>query len=189
MRSLWARAILRAMHRHPSNLLRTLAIAALAMVVLACGPHRTAAPAPVEDIVLTADVRVLVRRFDGTPRTLVTLEGPGTYPTAPRWSPDGRSVAYAQRRFFTGTAEADWGDDVYVQPLAGGVGRMVRAHRQRGEMVEGMAWTPDGRALLLGLTGVGADGNPFAVASSRIVRLELSSGPSACCSRVRRSRH
>lgn len=137
---------------------------------------RPASAPPVEDVVLALDRTVAVQRFDGPRRALVTLDQPGTYPLFPRWSPDGRSIAYVQRRFFTGTAEADWGDDVYVQPLDGGPARLVRAHRQRGQQVEGLAWTPDGGALLLGDVRAGDDGNPFSRGSARVVRFEIASG-------------
>ncbi|MFA7297446.1 MAG: hypothetical protein WC211_09745 [Dehalococcoidia bacterium] len=154
------------------------ALALLALALTACGESRrvvSTAPAPTEDVVVTVDRNLGVQRFDGPRRALVILDEGGGYPLAPRWSPDGRSVAYVQRRFFTATPDADWGDDVMLQPLDGSAGRTLRMHRQRGQTVEGLAWAPDGRALVLGDVRLGANGNPFAVGSARVVRFDLAS--------------
>lgn len=152
-------------------------LVALMLSMIACSGGADASPASTaEDIAIAADRNVYVQRFDGPRRPLVTVTAHGVYPLQPRWSRDGTRLAYVQRRFFTGAAEADWGDDLYVQPLAGGAPVLVREHRQRGQMVEGVTWTPDGKALLLGETRPGLDGNPFLPAASRIVRFEVASG-------------
>lgn len=184
MRARDARAILLAMDARSvfpavvARLPRRAALAGLALALVACGQSprvASTAPAHAEDVVVAVDRSVAVQRFDGARRVLVTLEEAGGYPLAPRWAPDGRSIAYVQRRFFTGTAEADWGDDLMLQPVDGTPGRTLRVHRQRGQTIEGLAWTPDGRALLVGDVRTGANGNPFAAGASRLVRFDLAS--------------
>jgi Tol biopolymer transport system component len=183
MRARDARAILLAMDAHSvlaavARLPRRATLAVLALALVACGQSArvaSTASAAVEDVVVAVDRSIAVQRFDGARRVLVTLEEAGGYPLAPRWVPDGRSIAYVQRRFFTGTAEADWGDDLMLQPVDGTPGRTLRVHRQRGQTIEGLAWTPDGRALLLGDVRMGANGNPFAAGASRLVRFDLAS--------------
>lgn len=153
----------------------------LAVLGAACGgtslgAKTTATPvAGGENVVLVIDHTVYVQRIAGTRRAIATVAGQIVYPLFPRWSPDGLTVAYVERHFFSGQAGADWGDDVYVVPARGGTPALIRKHGAIGQQVEGFAWTPDGKALLLGDVRVGGDGSLFAPASSRIVRYDLSS--------------
>ncbi|RLT27597.1 MAG: hypothetical protein DWI48_03045 [Chloroflexi bacterium] len=126
-----------------------------------------------ENVALVIDHTVYVQRIDGTRRAIATVAGQIVYPLFPRWSPDGQLVAYVERHFFSGQAGADWGDDVYVVPVRGGTPTLVRKHGSIGQQVEGFAWTPDGKALLIGDVRVGGDGSPFAPSSSRLVRYDL----------------
>src|SRR4051812_1704656 len=56
----------------------------------------------------------------------------------PRWSPDDRSIAYEH-------SIAIWSYDVYVVAAAGGEPRKIT---NEGDLIEGLAWTPDGSAIL-----------------------------------------
>jgi Tol biopolymer transport system component len=159
---------------------RALLLALLGAVVaaIACGatPAGTSAPHAAETLAVVIDHSLYVQPVDGPRRILVTTPGIGVYPQSPRWSPDGRQIAYVQKHFFTGVAGSDWGDDVYVQDLAGGEPRLVRRHGAPGQQVEGLAWAADGRALLLGDVQVADSTSPLATASSRLIRYDLASG-------------
>jgi len=56
----------------------------------------------------------------------------------PRWSPDDHSIAYEH-------ASASWADDVYMVAAEGGQPRAVTAE---GDLIEGLAWTPDGADII-----------------------------------------
>lgn len=58
---------------------------------------------------------------------------PGVRERQPRWSPDGKSLAYLS------DASGDY--QIYLQPAAGGPGRQVGQHS--GPAIEGLRWSPD----------------------------------------------
>ncbi|HEY0788702.1 MAG TPA: S9 family peptidase, partial [Thermoanaerobaculia bacterium] len=103
----------------------------------------------------------LVDAGTGARRPLVVQ--PGT-DTNPRFSPDGRWIA-----FVTGQGKADWAadDDLAVIPVAGGTPRIVSAAYDRH--VEHVTWSADSRAIYWNgpwnmreqLFRVGADGSGF----------------------------
>ncbi|HNP35940.1 MAG TPA: S41 family peptidase [Woeseiaceae bacterium] len=61
----------------------------------------------------------------------------GTRPRNPKFSPDGKQVAYAATR--------DDNQDIFVVDLAGGAIRRITNHPARDDMVD---WYPDGKTLL-----------------------------------------
>jgi dipeptidyl aminopeptidase/acylaminoacyl peptidase len=69
----------------------------------------------------------------GEPRPLTALEGVAV---SPRWSPDGRQLAFLSAR--------DGAPQVYLLPLAGGEARRLTKHE---EGVDELAWSPDGRFI------------------------------------------
>lgn len=68
----------------------------------------------------------------------------------PRWSPNGATIAYVESASLL-KLDGDWGDDIYSVAPAGGAARVLRPHVRSGEQITGFDWTPDGRALLLGV--------------------------------------
>jgi Tol biopolymer transport system component len=65
--------------------------------------------------------------------------------SGPRFSPDGRMVAFIR-------AKAPWEDDIYVVPAAGGEERRVTVGNR---LTLGLAWTPDGHAIVFSSFRVG----------------------------------
>lgn len=63
----------------------------------------------------------------------------------PRFSPDGSQIAF--------TGQYDGADEVYVMPTAGGPPRRLT---YRNQLAECLAWTPDGKDLLVRMPGVPA---------------------------------
>ena len=68
--------------------------------------------------------------------------------TTPRWSPDGRHIAFLSTR--------DGRANVYCLRAAGGEAWALTAEQQRG--VEGLEWSPDGRSLAFCLRDVPDEG-------------------------------
>jgi dipeptidyl aminopeptidase/acylaminoacyl peptidase len=58
--------------------------------------------------------------------------------TSPRWSPDGRAIAFLAKR------ERDEERQIYLLPLDGGEGRRLTEHPSA---VADIGWAPDGRAI------------------------------------------
>ena len=126
-------------------------------------------------LVLVRDQRLLVRAPNGDEQVLLRTPA-NTFPTFPMWSPDGARIAYVQATVFTGQANADWGGDVYVVDANGGNPRLVWKHDQPGAQVEGLAWTPDGQALLLGYWLTIYRDNRYQGQVQRIERLDIAGG-------------
>lgn len=145
----------------------------------AAAPFATAAPNEAASvggpIVLVRDQRVLIRTRDGAERLLLRTP-PNTFPSFPVWSPDGTRVAYVQATLFTGQPGADWGSDIYVVDANGGTPRLVWKHERAGEQAQGLAWTPDGSALLFGYLYTRIEGGKYLGQTQRIERIEVESG-------------
>jgi dipeptidyl aminopeptidase/acylaminoacyl peptidase len=75
-------------------------------------------------------------RIDGSQTVQLTSGAEGE--TAPRWSPDGKTVAFTAKR------GADEFTQLYLLPADGGEARPLTTH---ATAVSDIAWTPDGAAL------------------------------------------
>ncbi len=86
----------------------------------------------------------------GSPRRLTSDGG-----ITPRWSPDGRSIAYTVTAISApGTPPAP----VRVIPSQGGRARAVDIPRSIGEVIYIQGWSADGKRVIV--SGIGPDGNP-----------------------------
>jgi Tol biopolymer transport system component len=101
-------------------------------------------------IVLRANQCLVLQEPSGALHQLFLATASNVYPALPAWSPDGTRIAFTQQTFFNGKPGADWGDDLYVMPATGGTPELVRAHAPTGEQIQGLAWSPDGKALIFG---------------------------------------
>ena len=89
-------------------------------------------------LLLIEEDLLVVQEADGTRRELVRVDLESGFPTYPAWSPDGQTIAFVQRRGYSGDAEADWGDDLLLVSVGGGEPRMVRVHSSKGELIVGV---------------------------------------------------
>jgi dipeptidyl aminopeptidase/acylaminoacyl peptidase len=66
--------------------------------------------------------------------------------SSPRWSPDGKTIAFIARRHAASAASGgnDEASEVYLMPADGGEGRAITAH---ATAVSRIAWSPDGGAI------------------------------------------
>ncbi len=139
---------------------------------LVCG-RPSGKPTVAGRLVLRTNQCLVLEEPDGSLRQLFLATASNIYPALPVWSPDGTRVAFTQQLFFNGKAGADWGDDLYVMPAAGGAPELVRAHRPTGEQVQGVAWAPDGKALVFGdFEPIMKDGN-ISSYSGHLKRIDL----------------
>lgn len=175
------------MHRLPRSTALTVLAAFAALALAACGgsdatPGPEDATAPTSDVPAGPQTRSLlliegsslvVQDPDGTRRPIASIDPARGAPAFPVWSPDGQTVAFVVRAFFTGDPAPDWGDDVFAVSAAGDDLRQVRAHSTRGEQIVGLAWQPDSRRLLLGqFNTLLRDGLPVGVAGAAILEVD-----------------
>jgi len=73
--------------------------------------------------------------------TAVRLSSPRGEETFPRFSPDGKEIAF--------TGNYDGNEDLYIMPVGGGEARRVTHHGARDRL---LGWYPDGRRLLFAST-------------------------------------
>lgn len=126
-------------------------------------------------LVLAREQGLLIRNARGDEQRLLRTPS-STFPTFPMWSPDGERIAYVQATVFTGQPNADWGGDIYVVAAGGGEPKLVWKHDQPGAQVQGLTWTPDGAALLLGYQLTLIKDNKYQGQVQRIERLDLTGG-------------
>jgi Tol biopolymer transport system component len=86
--------------------------------------------------VMNGQVQLVTSSLDGTDVQVIARSVPG-YHLNPRWSPDGRSIAFQR------------GDgvryDIFVIPRGGGAPRQITHDRN---MIRGLAWLPDGNGIV-----------------------------------------
>ncbi len=121
---------------------------------------------------------LIVEPGNGTERVLVVMSGDGVVGNV-AVSPDSHSVAftYAQGAF----GDPQWGADLFVIDLrlseAGRpTPRVVLRHAGKGDHVEGVAWGPDGRSMLVTYRDALANEGQYADSRTRLELLELESG-------------
>lgn len=173
-------------------MVRIVAVGALMMAasVLACsggggtkvfttssGSDRAQAGGARQDgrLALVRDQRLLVRVGNGDER-MVFRTPPNTFPAFPVWSPDGKRIAFVQSVLFFGQPNSDWGGDIYLIDAGGGDPQLLLKHDQPGATIQGLAWTPDGAALLFGYQLTLIKDGKFEGQTQRLERLEIATG-------------
>jgi Tol biopolymer transport system component len=141
-----------------------MAAAGAAGLILACGGEEERPPsgaqAPAGDnaaaatgrgLLLPRDQRLLLRDMADGKETVMKRSPSDAYFTYPRWSPDGKQIAYALDIPFLGQPNAQWGGDVVVAAADGSGERVVLQRPPSGRKVEGVAWSADGAGLYAGI--------------------------------------
>jgi Tol biopolymer transport system component len=128
-----------------------------------------------QTLAIVRDQRLLVRAPNGEEKALLRTPA-NTFPSFPVWSPDGTHIAYVQTGLFTGQAGSDWGGDIFIVEAGGGTPRLVWKHDQAGAQVQGLAWLPDGRSLLMGYQLTLVQDGKFQGQVLRVERLEIDTG-------------
>jgi sugar lactone lactonase YvrE len=127
-------------------------------------------------LLIARDQGLVLRDVSDGGEHLLVPTAQGSAIAYPRWSPDGRQIAYVVETFPTADPAKDWGNDIVVSSSAGEEPRTVFRHRTPGTQVEGIAWSADGTELYLALIEpVIVDGRSTPGAL-RLDRLDLASG-------------
>jgi len=132
------------------------------------------APEPGHGLLFVRDDGLVRRPTPEAPEQIIRRStGLADFVLYPRWSPDGRLIAYAaNRRDADGTS----GHDIVVSRPDGSEARTLRRHAVANETVEGLAWAAGGRSLYAALlTPKVTDGGPTG-AALRLLLVDLAGG-------------
>lgn len=141
-------------------------------------PPNVPAGALTHPVLIASGPTIVLLEPGGSQREIVNLGDDGNLAAFPSLSPDGATIAFLRRISFSGVGTEDWGDDILLVPLAGGEPTVLREHPERGQQVSGLAWRPDGDALLYGAVDIGlnANGLPVSFDGADIVELAIAGG-------------
>jgi Tol biopolymer transport system component len=112
----------------------------------------------------------------GHRQTIACTSGQSSYFEFPTFSPDGKLIAYVLASTPTGAGQ-DWGNDVYVAAADGSGTKLVLKHDAVGALIDAIAWTSDGSALILGYNRAVFDASGrYQSSILQIQRLDLATG-------------
>jgi dipeptidyl aminopeptidase/acylaminoacyl peptidase len=133
-------------------------------------------PAPDRGLLLVRERLLLVRDMVNGREYVLRGAGPGTQYAYPRWSPDGKRIAYVIQTPATGQRDLNWGGNVAISAADGSDERLVFERAGPGTTIEGLAWTADGSGLLLGINEQEIKDGRFLGSHLRLERLDLAGG-------------
>jgi Tol biopolymer transport system component len=106
---------------------------------------------PDHGLLLPRDQRLLLREMKDNKEFVIKPPAPpNSYYTWPRWSPDGKQIAYVVNQQYTGLPNQDWGGNIAVSAPDGSNERIVFKRPAAGVSIEGLAWAHDGRGFFAG---------------------------------------
>ena len=132
---------------------------------------------PDRGLLLPRDQRLLLRDMtDGKEYVVKRSAPPNSYYTWPRWSPDGRQIAYVINQQYTGLPNQDWGGDIAVSAPDGSGERIVYKRPQSGVSIEGLAWAHDGRGFYAGFLETNIRDGRFIGQTLKLDYVDIASG-------------
>ncbi len=135
------------------------------------------AGAPDHGLLLPRDQRLLLRDMKDSKEFVVKPSAPpNSYYTWPRWSPDGKQIAYVVNQQYTGLPNQDWGGDIAVSAPDGKNERIVFKRPGSGVSIEGLAWAHDGRGLFAGFLETTIRDGRFIGQTLKLDYLDVASG-------------
>jgi Tol biopolymer transport system component len=128
-------------------------------------------------LLLPRDQRLFLRDMASEKEYVLRRAEASAYYTYPRWSPDGKRIAYALDVTYTGLPSQNWGSDIALINTDGsGEEQIVFRRPASGVRVEGMAWSPDSSALFVSLMETNIKDGRFLGQTLNLERLDLATG-------------
>lgn len=162
---------------------------ALLLLVSACGDDKSKAPAAAaspgdanksvaagKGLLIPRDQRLVLRDMSSGGEQVIGRAPASVFYAYPRWSPDGKKIAYVLKTAFNGAPNQEWGDDIALNTPDGGSETIVLKRPQIGTTIEGLAWIPDGSGFYAGILETQIKDNRFIGQSSRLERIDLATG-------------
>jgi dipeptidyl aminopeptidase/acylaminoacyl peptidase len=167
------------MGRRPRPLLRVLLLTLIAAFCAfdegATGELAAEQAALHNGLVITREHELVAVDAAGAERVLLRTPV-GVVPLFPAWSPDGARIAFVLASFPEALPVPGDGDDIYLVDADGRATTRVWEHDAPEARVHGLAWSPDGTALLFGYQRYVYDGKRFQGVTRRIERLDIATG-------------
>lgn len=139
-------------------------------------PSPPEGPPPERGLLVVRDRLLLIRDMASNQQYGLKRAGTGTQYMYPRWSPDGRRIAYVIHTHATGQRDQNWGGNIAVSMADGSDERIVVERAGLGTTIGGLAWTADGQGLLFGINDIEIKDGRFLGSRLRLERLDLRSG-------------
>lgn len=130
-------------------------------------PTATSEVSPGRGLLIVRQEGLLLRDMTSGQESVIRRSPAGVFFAYPRWSPDGTRIAFVVFTLPTRASNQDWGANVVLSTPDGSDERTVFKRPTAGSSIEGIAWTPDGKALYFGL-------NQPVVSEGRIQGAQLS---------------
>ncbi len=127
-------------------------------------------------LLLPRDQRLLLRDMADGKETVLKRSGADTFFTYPRWSPDGKRIAYALDVPFLGQPNQQWGSDIIVAASDGSAEQIVLKRPAAGLKVEGLEWAADGASLFAGILDTNIKDGRLISQTLRLERVEIATG-------------
>ena len=127
-------------------------------------------------LLLPRDQRLLLRDMSDGKEYVFKRAVADAYYANPRWSPDGKQVAYVQEVQYSGAPGQHWGSDIALSATDGSGERILLKRPQPGFQVQGIDWAPDGTALYAGISETTFKDGRFLGQTVQLERIDVATG-------------